>query len=63
MLVFNGCHKLWDRKMYYETTPDTFVQAMFDSMPPISVFFKISIFVTAKNLEIRQILEAPSCDL
>ena len=25
MLLVSGCHKLPDRKMYWETTPDTFV--------------------------------------
>ena len=25
MLLLSGCHKLPDRKMYWEVTPDTFV--------------------------------------
>ena len=25
ILLLNGCHKLLDRKMHWETTPDTFV--------------------------------------
>ena len=33
ILLLRGCHKLPDRKMYRETTPDTFVQARFDSLP------------------------------
>ena len=34
MLMLSRCDKLPDRKMYWETPPDTFVQAMFDSMLP-----------------------------
>ena len=32
MLLFSWCHKLPDRTIYWETTPDTFVQAKPDSM-------------------------------
>ena len=32
MLMLSRCDKLPNRKMYWETPPDTFVQAMFDSM-------------------------------
>ena len=32
MLLFSGCHKLPDRTIYWEATPDTFVQAKSDSM-------------------------------
>ena len=52
MLLFSGCHKLPDCKMYWETILDTFMQAKFDSMLVIrgSVFFGIFIFVTTNNL-------------
>ena len=33
MLLVSGSHKLLSRKMYWESTPDTFVQARSDSMP------------------------------
>ena len=33
MLLVSGCHNLPDRKMYWKTTPDTFVQAKSDLMP------------------------------
>ena len=33
MLLLRGCHKLPDCEMYWETTPDTFVQARSDSLP------------------------------
>ena len=33
MLLLSGCRKLPDRKINWETTPDTFVQAMPDSIP------------------------------
>ena len=33
MLLLSGCHKFPDRKMYWEATLDTFVQARSDSMP------------------------------
>ena len=33
MLLPSGCHKYPDRKMYWETSPDTFGQAISDSMP------------------------------
>ena len=33
MLLLSGCHKLLDRKIYWETTPDTFVQASSDLIP------------------------------
>ena len=33
MLLLTGYHKLPDRKVYWETTPNTFVQAKSDSMP------------------------------
>ena len=33
MLLLGGCHKLPDRNMYWEATPNTFVYAWFDSMP------------------------------
>ena len=33
MLLLCGCYKLSDRKMYWESPPDTFVQAKSDSMP------------------------------
>ena len=33
ILLLSGCHKLRDRKMYWETPPETFVQAMFDLIP------------------------------
>ena len=32
MLLLSGCHKLPDRKMYWETTTDTFVKARSDSI-------------------------------
>ena len=32
-MLFSGYHKLLDRKIDWETTPDTFVQAMADSIP------------------------------
>ena len=32
MLLLSGCHKLSDRKIYWETTPDTLVKARSDSM-------------------------------
>ena len=32
MLLLSGCHKLPDRKVYGEATPDTFVLARSDSM-------------------------------
>ena len=33
MLMLKRCHKLPECKMYWETTPDTFVQAMPDAIP------------------------------
>ena len=33
MVLVSRCHNLPDRKMYWETTPDTFVQAKSDLMP------------------------------
>ena len=33
MLLLIGCHKLPNRKMYWETTSNTFVQVRSDSMP------------------------------
>ena len=33
MPLLSRCHKLPDRKMYWEATPDTFLQAMSDLMP------------------------------
>ena len=47
MLLLSGCHKPPDRKMYMETIPDTFVQAMSDSIHRNS---EIPISVTANNL-------------
>ena len=32
MLLLSGCHKLSDRKIYWETTLDTLVKARSDSM-------------------------------
>ena len=32
MILLSGCHKLPDRKMYCEATPDTIVQIRSDSM-------------------------------
>ena len=33
MVLLSACHKLPDHKMYWETSPNTFVQARSDSMP------------------------------
>ena len=33
LLLLGGCHKLPCRKMYWETTPDTFVQTSSESLP------------------------------
>ena len=33
MLLLTGYHKLPDHKMYWEVTPDTFVEARSDSIP------------------------------
>ena len=33
MVLLSGCHKLPDRKMYWETTLNTCVQARSDSVP------------------------------
>ena len=33
MVLPSGYHKLSNRKMYWETIPDTFAQAMSDSVP------------------------------
>ena len=33
LLLGDRCHKLPDRKMYWEVTPDNFVEARSDSMP------------------------------
>ena len=51
MLLLSGCHNLSDRRMYWETTPDTSLQIMSDSIPrnTLSVFFKIFIFKTTNN--------------
>ena len=44
MLLLNECHKLPDRKIYWETS------SMSASMPSLKVFFEISIFVATNNL-------------
>ena len=33
MLLLSGCHKLTNRRMFWETPPNTFVQAKSNSMP------------------------------
>ena len=33
VILLKWCHKLPDDEMYWETTPDTFVQARSDSLP------------------------------
>ena len=52
MLLLSGFHKLPDRKMYWETTPDTLCKQGLIQCLVIrsSVFFGISIFVTTNNL-------------
>ena len=51
MLLLSGCHKLAERKINWETSPNTFVKVMFDSMPRLNnLFFKISTTVATNNL-------------
>ena len=51
MLLLSGSHKLSDRKIYWETFPNTFVKVMSDSMPRFNkVFFKISVIVATNKL-------------
>ena len=49
MLLLSGSHKLIDRKIYYETFPDTFVKVMFCKARFNKVFFKISVNWINKN--------------
>ena len=51
MLLLSGFHKLLERKIYWETSPDTFAKVMSDSMPRFNkLFFEISIIVATNNL-------------
>ena len=57
MLLFSGCHKLPDRKMFWMTISDNFVLARSDLIPR-NMFGRI-----LRNLDqLRQILGAPSRD-
>ena len=57
MLLFSGCHKLPDRKMFWVTISDNFVLARSDSIPR-NTFGRI-----LWNLDqLRQIFGAPSRD-
>ena len=50
ILLLSGCQKLRDCKMYWETPPETFVQAMFDLIPRNTFeSILISIFVKTNN--------------
>ena len=52
MLLPIECQKLLDRKIYCETSPDTFVKAMSDSMPHLNkVFFEILINFDNEQLD------------
>ena len=51
MLLLSECHKLAERKIYWDTSPNTFVKVMSVSIPPWNnLFFKISIIVTTNSL-------------
>ena len=51
MLLLGGCHKPPERKIYWETSPETFVKVMSDSIPRLNnLFFEISIVVATNNL-------------
>ena len=51
MLFLSGSHKLPDRKIYWETFPDTFLKVMSDSVPRFNkVFFEIFAIVASNNL-------------
>ena len=52
MLLLRGCHKLLNCEMYWETTPEFFVQTRSDSLPrnAFALFSGASIFVVTNNL-------------
>ena len=62
MLLLRGCHKFPDREMYWETTPNTFVQAKSDSLLRDTFECILQSLHLYDNLIKKKILEAPSCD-